>query len=184
MYRPLITSFCVISACLFPNAATISCQPSVHYRITKHVVLDSGAAAYLSVDPVRRRLYTGGTAVIDLDADTVIGYLPSDENGRSLAIASGLNRGISRDGIEYDLATLKPVSKLNTWGMQVTYDPLSQRAFFTRVDSVTVADAAKGLVLKTISLRHGVPGSIRSAVVDDAGHIYINTISFPKAHTT
>jgi DNA-binding beta-propeller fold protein YncE len=138
---------------------------------------------YLSIDPTARRLYvTHGThiAVIDLDAQKVVGDIGDTPRVHGFAIAADLGRGFSSNGDEakvsiVDLKSLGTVSKVATEENPdaIVYEPGHKEvyAFNGKGHSATVIGASSGAVVATIPL----PGKPEFAAVDPAaGRVYVN----------
>jgi DNA-binding beta-propeller fold protein YncE len=138
---------------------------------------------YLSIDAAARRLYvTRGThiAVIDLDAQKVVGDIGDTPGVHGFALAPELGRGFSSNGGEskvsiVDLKSLGTVSKVATQENPdaVVYEPGHKEvyAFNGRGHSATVIGASSGDVVATIPL----PGKPEFSAVDPAaGRVYVN----------
>ena len=112
------------------------------------MVLGHVRADYLIVDPVGRRLYGMGAAVIDVDKDTVIGTVAG--GGCGYAIAADENRGLVRTGAVFNLKTLAVEGQLDTKGDGIRYDPVTHRAFTWEGKDAWVVDMRTGkLIAKT-----------------------------------
>jgi YVTN family beta-propeller protein len=153
------------------------------YHILSEVPIGGeGGWDYLTVDSAARRLYVShGThvAVVDLDANKVVGDIPDTPGVHGIAIASELGKGFISNGrgnnvTIFDLKTLKASDKVATGENpdDITYDKGSSRVFVFngRSKSATVIDAKSGKVAATIPL----PGKPEFAIADGRGHVYNN----------
>lgn len=151
------------------SPVSVLAQGDPQYRIIKQFVVDSGLAAYDAIDSKNRRLFGAGSKVIDLDSDTIVGYLPATI-GHAYAIANDLGVAVTRHAALFDLRTLNVIdSGTGHSGSTVVYDPLTHRAFIT-FDTVLVLDVAKRQRIGHLQL-----GEVRSAIVDAPGHVYFTT---------
>src|SRR5262249_39468254 len=134
------------------------------------------------VDSAARRLYVSHAthvAVIDLDANKVVGDIPDTPGVHGIAIAPELNKGFISNGrgntvTIFDLKTLKTAGTAATGENpdSIRYDALSGRvfAFNGRSKSSTAIDAKSGNVAATIPL----PGKPEFSVADGKGKVYVN----------
>jgi hypothetical protein len=173
----------LLFAIIIIGAPLLGQQPSMHYRVTRKILVDSGATGYLAIDTVNRRLFGIGSAVVDIDHDSIVGKL-ADNTGQAFALAPDIDRGLGRGGILFDLKELRVIRNVGETGVSVVYDPMSRHGFLIDVDSVVAIDMLSGSVLGHISLHHGVPGNNRSGIADGDGRLFVNVIDFPTAHTT
>ena len=138
---------------------------------------------YLSIDPVAHRLYvTRGThiAVIDLDAQKVVGDIGDTPGVHGFAVVPKLGRGFSSNGGEakvsiVDLKSLGTIAKVATQENPdaIVFEPGHEEiyAFNGRGHSATVIAAGSGDVVATIPL----PGKPEFAAADPAGaRVYVN----------
>jgi len=141
-----------------------------------------GGWDYLTVDSAARRLYVSHNthvAVIDIDAQKVVGDIPDTSGVHGSAIAPDLNRGFTSNGRAnnvtiFDLKTLKAISQVPT-GMNpdsIRFEPTSNRVFAFNGTSknTTAIDAKAGTVAGTIALG----GKPEFSVADGKGKVYVN----------
>ncbi len=160
------------------------CVADGPYHLLKTIPIGGeGGWDYLSIDEGARRLYvTHATkiVVVDLDKETVVGEITDTPGVHGLALAPGLGRGFSSNGLEakagiVDLKTLKTLAKVDTGENPdaILYEPGQQEvyAFNGRGRSATVFQAKTGKVIGTIAL----PGKPEFAVADPtASRVYCN----------
>jgi hypothetical protein len=139
-----------------------------HYHVIKRVVLGKFRADYLIVDPVGRRLYGLGAAVIDVDKDTVIGAVTG--GGGGYAIAADENRGLVRTGAVFNLKTLAVEGQLDTKGDGIRYDPVTHRAFTWEGKDAWVVDMRTGKLIAKTTIGDG----LESGVADGKGQLFLN----------
>jgi hypothetical protein len=141
-----------------------------------------GGWDYLTVDSAARRLYVSHNthvAVIDIDAQKVVGDIPDTSGVHGIAIAPDLNRGFTSNGRAnnvtiFDLKTLKAISQVPT-GMNpdsIRFESTSNRVFAFNGTSknTTAIDAKAGTVAGTIALG----GKPEFSVADGKGKVYVN----------
>ena len=103
-------------------AATLSAAPSGFHILGEVKIGGDGGWDYLTVDGAARRLYVSHNthvAVIDIDAQKVVGDIPDTTGVHGIAIAPELNRGFTSNGRAnnvtiFDLKTLKMISQVAT----------------------------------------------------------------------
>jgi hypothetical protein len=141
-----------------------------------------GSWDYLTVDGAARRLYVSHAthvAVVDIDANKVVGDIPDTPGVHGIAIAPELNRGFVSNGrgnnvTIFDLKTLKTISQpaTGTNPDSIRYDAVSGRVFTFNGGSAnsTAIDAKTGAVAGTIALG----GKPEFAVADGKGTVFVN----------
>jgi DNA-binding beta-propeller fold protein YncE len=171
-------------AALGIGATVPSARPDPPYHLLRRVVLGGeGKWDYLTMDPVRRRVFIAhGTEVLVVDADsaTVLGKIPNTPGIHGVALAQSLGRGFTSNGADstvtaFDLASLKVLDRIRVTGRKpdaIVYDSVSGRVFTFNGGSgnATAIEAATGKVAGTISLG----GAPEFAVADGQGRIYVN----------
>jgi DNA-binding beta-propeller fold protein YncE len=164
-------------------ATTLVLAAATGYHITGEIAVGGeGGWDYLTVDSAARRLYVSHAthvAVVDLDANKVVGDIPDTPGVHGIAIAPELNRGFVSNGrgnnvTIFDLKTLKAIGKVDTGENpdSIRYDASSGRvfAFNGRSRSATAIDAKAGTVAATIPL----PGKPEFSIADGKGKVYVN----------
>jgi hypothetical protein len=139
-----------------------------HFHIVKRIDLGAARADYIIVDPVGRRLYGLGDKVIDVDRDTVIGTVAG--GGGGYAIAPDLNRGLVRNGVEFDLKTLGVTGHVDAKGDGIRYDPVTHRAFTWEGKDAWVVDMRTGKLIA----KQGIGDGLESGVADGKGKLFLN----------
>jgi len=164
------------------TAITLLAAASGYHLIGEIPIGGEGGWDYLTVDSAARRLYVSHAthvAVVDLDANKVVGDIPDTPGVHGIAIAGELGKGFISNGrgnnvTIFDLKTLKASDKVATGENpdDITYDKGSSRVFVFngRSKSATVIDAKSGKVAATIPL----PGKPEFAIADGRGHVYNN----------
>jgi len=177
-------SVVVLLAALGIGATVPSHRPEPPYHLLRRVVLGGeGKWDYLTMDPVRRRLFIAhGTEVLVVDADqaTMLGKIPDTPGIHGVALAQELGRGFTSNGADstvtvFDLASLRVLDRITVTGRKpdaIVYDSVSGRVFTFNGGSgnATVIDAATGKVAGTVPLG----GKPEFAVADGQGRIYVN----------
>jgi DNA-binding beta-propeller fold protein YncE len=149
-------------------AASAVAAQNPHYHVVKRMVLGNARADYIIVDPAGRRLYGLGDKVIDVDADSVVGTVAG--GGGGYAIAADQNRGLARNGVVFNLATLAVTGHVDAAGDGIRYEPVTHRAFTWRDKDAWVVDMTTGaLVTKT-----GIGDGLESGVADGRGKLFLN----------
>ena len=146
-------------------------------------VAGDGGWDYLRVDPDAHRLYVSrGThmMVVDEVSGKVIGDIPDTMGIHGVALATDLGKGFTSNGgeatvTEFDLKTLKPLTKIKTTGMNpdsIIYDPMTKRVFTMngRSSNSTVIDATNGQVVGTVDLG----GKPEEPTLDGKGNMFVN----------
>lgn len=163
-------------------SATVSAAPSGFHLLGEIKVGGEGGWDYLTVDGAARRLYVSHNthvAVIDIDAQKVVGDIPDTTGVHGIAIAPELNRGFTSNGRAnnvtiFDLKTLKMISQVATGTNpdSIRYEPVSGRVFTFNGGSKnsTAIDAKAGTVAATIALA----GKPEFSVADGKGKVYVN----------
>ena len=166
----------------FAAVATTLAAATGYHILSEIPVGGEGGWDYLTVDSAARRLYVSHAthvAVVDLDANKVVGDIPDTPGVHGIAIAPELNRGFISNGrgnnvTIFDLKTLKATGTIPTGENpdSIRYDASSGRvfAFNGRSKSATAIDAKGGKVAATIPL----PGKPEFSVADGKGHVYVN----------
>jgi uncharacterized protein YjiK len=153
------------------------------YHVTGEIKIGGeGGWDYLTVDSAARRLYVSHAthvAVVDLDANKVVGDIPDTPGVHGIAIAPELNRGFISNGRAntvtiFDVKTLKAIGTASTGENpdSIRYDAVSGRvfAFNGRSKNATAIDAKTGSVAATIPL----PGKPEFSIADGKGKVYVN----------
>jgi YVTN family beta-propeller protein len=160
----------------------LAAAPTGYHVVGEIKIGGEGGWDYLTVDSAARRLYVSHNshvAVVDLDANKVVGDIPDTPGVHGIAIASALGKGFISNGrgnnvTIFDLKTMKETGKVPTGENpdDITFDAGSNRVyvFNGRSKSATVIDAKAGTVAATIPL----PGKPEFAIADGKGHIYNN----------
>jgi DNA-binding beta-propeller fold protein YncE len=174
----------LLAAAVLVSGYAYAAEKAPEYRFLGEIpVAGDTGWDYLSIDAAAHRLYvTRGThiAVIDLDAQKVVGDIGDTPGVHGFALAQELGRGFSTNGGEskvsiVDLKSLGTVSKVATQENPdaIVYEPGHKEiyAFNGRGHSATVIGASSGEVVATIPL----PGKPEFAAVDPAaGRVYVN----------
>ncbi len=156
-------------------AMPLAAQTSVpHYRVIARVAIgtlgDGYQADFVNIDPVHRRLYGLGNAILDIDRDSVVGSIPGKFAG-GYALATDLGKGLARNGTLFDLAAGHVTGHIDARGDASVYDSTSHRVFLMGVhDTVTAVDMVTGQIVA----RRYVAPEMESAVTDGAGSLFIN----------
>ena len=164
------------------HVAPASAGPS-GYRLLKTIRIGGeGRWDALTFDPATRRLFISREThvmVLDVDREKVIGDIPDTPGVHAIALAPDFNRGFTSNGRAgtvtiFDLKTLTTIGRA-TAGQNpdlIVYEPVSHYVFAMNGHSndATVIHAGTGAVVTTIPLG----GKPEFAVVDDAGHVYVN----------
>jgi hypothetical protein len=148
------------------SASSLVAQ-DVHYHVVKRMVLGHVRADYIIVDPVGRRLYGLGDAVVDVDRDTVIGTVQG--GGGGYAIAADQNRGLVRTGVVFNLKTLAVEGHVDTHGDGIRYDPFTHRAFTWEGKDAWVVDMRTGQLITKTTIGPG----LESGVADGKGKLFL-----------
>jgi hypothetical protein len=137
--------------------------------VIKQLNLGRSRADYIIVDTRNRRLYGLGDNVIDVDRDTVVGHVVG--GGGGYAIADDQNRGLVRNGVEFNLKTLAVTGHVDAKGDGIRYDPVTHRAFAWEGKDTWVVDMRTGkLITKTTKMGEG----LESGVADGRGKLFAN----------
>jgi hypothetical protein len=181
--RVIYTALIVLPASLVSSVGHGSpaayTEPS--YHLTRQLSVDRGEFDWVAIDPTQRRLYGVNYKVLDIDSLRVIGEVPL-HTGHGFAIAPDLGRGLGRRGVIFDLKTLKLVTRVPATGDGNYYDPSTHRAFLLD-NTTTVVDLKNGTVVGTISLKEDRYTSVKSAVVDGAGRLFVSIWNAPDTAT-
>ena len=166
--RHLQFSACMANALMFAALSAVTAQ-STRYHVVKEINLGRSRADYIIVDSKNRRLYGLGDNVIDVDKDTVVGHVAG--GGGGYAIADDENRGLVRNGVEFNLKTLAVTGHVDAKGDGIRYDPVTHRAFTWEGKDTWVIDMRTGkLITKTTTMGEG----LESAVADGRGKFFAN----------
>jgi YVTN family beta-propeller protein len=174
----------VCSALLGFGAGAHAAPQSGSYKVVRRMPIGGdGNWDYLRVDPDAHRIYVSrGThmMVVDEVSGKVIGDIPDTMGIHGVALATDLGKGFTSNGGEatvtvFDLATLKPLTKIKTTGMNpdsIIYDPMTKRVFTMngRSNNSTVIDAASGQVVGTVDLG----GKPEEPTLDGKGNMFVN----------
>jgi hypothetical protein len=180
-----MNKFCLKIVCLLGGMflCTLAFAAAPGYHVIKKIKIGGeGGWDCLRVDSVARRLYVSHSTqvvVIDIDSDTVVGYIPNTPGVHDIAIAPEFNKGFiscgkSNVAVIFDLKTLKVTGQVQT-GINpdiMLYDTFSKKvfAFNGRSKDATVIDAASGVVVSTITMG----GRPEFAAADGNGKVYVN----------
>ncbi len=167
---------------LLSAATTAAAQPSGYHLLKRITLGGEGGWDYLTVDVQARRLYISRSTrvmVVDADSGAAVGEIPDTRGVHGIALAPEFGRGFTSNGRAatvtiFDLKTLKKLGEAKTGANPdaIVYDSASKRVFTFNGASkdVTAINGATGEVAGTVPLE----GKPEFAVVDDAGHIYVN----------
>ena len=156
--------------------------PTGYHIIGEVKVGGEGGWDYLTVDSAARRLYVSHNthvAVIDMDANKVVGDIPETAGVHGIAIVPELNRGFTSNGRAnsvtiFDLKTLKATGHAATGENpdSIRYDAVSGRVFTFngRSNNSTAIDAKTGAGVGTIALG----GKPEFSVADGKGTVFVN----------
>ena len=157
--------------------------PTGYHVIGEIKVGGEGGWDYLTVDSAARRLYVSHNthvAVIDMDANKVVGDIPDTPGVHGFIPVPEIGKGFSSNGREnkvsiVDLKTLKLIQKVETGENPdaILYEPAKKEVYTMngRGKSASVIDATTGRVVATVPLE----GKPESAQADSkAGKVYIN----------
>jgi hypothetical protein len=172
-----------IALALTATAVATLAAAATGYHVTGEIAIGgAGGWDYLTVDSNAHRLYVSHAthvAVVDIDANKVVGDIPDTPGVHGIAIAPELNKGFISNGrgnnvTIFDLKTLKTIGTAATGENpdSIRYDASSGRVFTFngRSKNSTVIDAKSGNVVGTIAL----PGKPEFSVADGRGHIFVN----------
>jgi DNA-binding beta-propeller fold protein YncE len=177
--------YCLKMICLFGSmllCALVFADAPGYHVINKIKLGGEGGWDCLTVDSTARRLYVSrGThvAVVDIDANKLVGDIPNTQGVHGIALAPEFNRGFISCGkanmvMIFDLKTLQVVSQAKVWDNPdvIIYDQASKKVFSFngRSKDTAVIDAASGVLIKTIPLG----GKPEFAAADGKGKIYVN----------
>jgi len=142
-----------------------------------------GGWDYLTIDPATRHLFISRAThvmVIDADSGKSIGDIPDTPGVHGIALAPEFGRGFTSNGREgtvsiFDLATLKPISKIQNVGENpdaILYDPATKRVFTFNGGSQdsTAIDAQTGKIVGKIPLN----GKPEFSVTTGKGEVFVN----------
>jgi len=149
-------------------AATAAAAQAPQYHVVKRLPLGHARADYIIVDPAGRRLYGLGDNVIDVDRDTVVGTVAG--GGGGYAIAPDQNRGLVRNGVVFNLATLAVTGHVDVHGDGIRYEPVSKRAFTWEGKDAWVVDMTTGQLMSHTNIGDG----LESGVADGRGRMFLN----------
>jgi len=166
------------------NSPPVKAQEApINFHLIKKTILGGeGGWDFIAIDGQHRRLYIAHNdevIVYNLDADTVMRRIPNTNGSHGIAIAERERNGFITCGksnsvlmfslVNYDTIQRIPVGEKPD---AIIYDFFSAHVFVMNANSnsLTVLDAFKGTVLKTIQL----PGNPEFGVADEHGHVYVN----------
>ena len=172
------------SALLACGASAWAAPQGSKFKVVRRMpVAGDGNWDYLRVDPDAHRIYVSrGThmMVVDEVSGKVIGDIPDTMGIHGVALAFDLGKGFTSNGGEntvtvFDLASLKPSTKIKTTGMNpdsIIYDPMTKRVFTMngRSNNSTVIDATSGQVVGTVDLG----GKPEEPTLDGKGNMFVN----------
>jgi DNA-binding beta-propeller fold protein YncE len=159
-------------------------QSEPPYHLLRKLVLGGeGKWDYVTMDPVRRRVFIAhGTEVLVVDADhaRLLGRIPDTQGVHGVALAQNLGRGFTSNGTDstvtvFDLASLRVLDHIGVTGRKpdaIVYDSVSGRVFTFNGGSgnATAIEAATGRIVGTVALG----GTPEFAVADGRGRIFVN----------
>jgi hypothetical protein len=151
-----------------PAAYRSAAAQTAHYQVVDRVNLGKVRADYIVVDPDGRRLYGLGDNVINVDDDKVVGHVAG--GGGGYAIASDLNRGLVRNGVEFDLTSLAVTGHVDAKGDGIRYEPVTHRAFTWEGKDAWVVDMRTGKLVTKSTIGDG----LESGVADGKGKLFLN----------
>jgi len=157
---------------------------TVNYHLAAtHMLGGDGGWDYLTFDPATKHVFISRSThvmVVDPQTGTVVGDIPNTPGVHGIAIADGLGKGFTSNGMDgsvtvFDLASLKPIATVQTGSKNpdgITYDPVTKRLFTFNggSDDATVIDAQTDTVVATIPLG----GRPEFPTVDGRGMVYDN----------
>ncbi|HEX6806220.1 MAG TPA: YncE family protein [Terriglobales bacterium] len=166
----------------FLSPMSFAADPGLHV-VNTYKLGGEGGWDYLTLDPSSKHLFISrGTHVMVIDADSgkTVGDIPDTPGVHGIALAPEFGRGFSSNGREgtvsiFDLATLKPISKVQNVGENpdaILYDPATKRVFTFngRSHDSTAIDAATGKIVGKIPL----DGKPEFGVTTGKGEIFVN----------
>lgn len=166
----------------FLSPMSFAADPGLHV-VNTYKLGGEGGWDYLTLDPSSKHLFISrGTHVMVIDADSgkTVGDIPDTPGVHGIALAPEFGRGFSSNGREgtvsiFDLATLKPISKVQNVGENpdaILYDPATKRVFTFngRSHDSTAIDAATGKIVGKIPL----DGKPEFGVTTGIGEIFVN----------
>jgi DNA-binding beta-propeller fold protein YncE len=167
---------------LFLSPMSFAADPGLHV-VNTYKLGGEGGWDYLTLDPSSKHLFISrGTHVMVIDADSgkTVGDIPDTPGVHGIALAPEFGRGFTSNGREgtvsiFDLATLKPISKVQNVGENpdaILYDPATKRVFTFngRSHDSTAIDAATGKIVGKIPL----DGKPEFGVTTGKGEIFVN----------
>src|ERR1051325_2719325 len=117
----------------------LAAAPTGYHVIGEIKIGGEGGWDYLTVDSAARRLYVSHAthvAVVDLDANKIVGDIPNTPGVHGIAIASALNRGFISNGrgnnvTIFDLKSLAVIGTVPTGENpdSIRFDAVSGRVF-------------------------------------------------------
>ena len=157
---------------------------TVNYHLAAtHMLGGDGGWDYLTFDPATKHVFISRSThvmVVDPQTGTVVGDIPNTPGVHGIAIADGLGKGFTSNGMDgsvtvFDLASLKAIATVQTGSKNpdgITYDPVTKRLFTFNggSDDATVIDAQTDTVVATIPLG----GRPEFPTVDGRGMVYDN----------
>ena len=174
------------AALLVSAGAASAADAPVSYSIVKQVAL-GGADKwdFVAFEPgAKHVLVSHGTEVTVVDGVTgaVVGHVPGLNTSHGVVAAPSLGRGFA-DSSNSKTVTMFDLKTLATLGTMpagedsdaMVFDPATKRVFVMDADGAafTAIDAVAGKTIATVPLK----GKPEMAVVDDAGHLFINLAS-------
>ncbi|HTZ53959.1 MAG TPA: YncE family protein [Candidatus Acidoferrum sp.] len=165
-------------------AVLVAAVMTVNYHLAAtHMLGGDGGWDYLTFDPATKHVFISRSThvmVVDPQTGTVVGDIPNTPGVHGIAIADGLGKGFTSNGMDgsvtvFDLASLKPIATVQTGSKNpdgITYDPVTKRLFTFNggSDDATVIDAQTDTVVATIPLG----GRPEFPTVDGRGMVYDN----------
>jgi DNA-binding beta-propeller fold protein YncE len=113
-------------------------------------------------------LYGLGDNVINVDDDKIVGHVAG--GGGGYAIAADLNRGLVRNGVEFNLKTLAVTGHVDAKGDGIRYEPVTHRAFTWEGKNAWVVDMNTGKLITKSTIGDG----LESGVADGTGKLFLN----------
>jgi hypothetical protein len=181
--RPAVSAVLALSIALgaAPAAAQAPAPTGSPYRaLPRTVTGGDGGGDYLIVDGAGGRVVMARgshVVVVDLRGDSLAGGIAAAPGVHGIAIAAELGKRFPSSGRDSTVAIFDLRTPASTGSVEFTgpdaipYSPASRRVFTFDGGSATTTGAAGGTVAGTVPL----PGRPEAAVLDGAGHVWVNT---------
>lgn len=157
----------VLTVAIIPTIS-ISAQSSPHYDVIDSVRVGRVTGDFYGLDATNRRLYGAGYYIVNVDTKAVVDSFADSLAGGGFMFATTYGRGLTRNGLLFDLRTGHSLKQLPYAGDGSAYDASTGRAFLFGRDSATVVDMKTGTVVQRLV----IPGTKESAVADGHGRVY------------